>query len=418
MGQDETTARDLRKELRAFLSELRRFLTTSPASDKPTFGRQAFTFSEKLLLPVALVIGGWFVQSALKRQDSELKMAELAVDILKVEPGSDSPVGLREWAVDVVDQYSGVTISKAGRDSLVTRKLVVASDLAFLSDVLGSSPYTVNIAFWNVSHLSAGDTMRLTTIANIVSMSGIDILVATEMAPDTALSLRQMFKDRGVSMQFVEGASGGQMKIVVFYNASTTEIVEPFEEIGNGNKSVSKPGAPLFARAPLYGRVKMSEKGGATELGLVAIHLNSTTEGNVRTPHTLARRKEQCEFLQAFVDQKASESGGQPAIVIGGVLNSTLTDESVLTLLQSETIQPVSQSEQPTWIRRSEAAAAVDHVFVTNDVKRLVFDSNVIKLDSWLTDFVEKVSDHRPVTVRLLYPEVVTGFSRATHESP
>ena len=75
-------------------------------------------------IPVVLGIVGFEVNLSLKERDVRLRTVELAVGILQENPQAspETPV-LREWAMDVIDNYSGVPLPKDARSELLSKPL-------------------------------------------------------------------------------------------------------------------------------------------------------------------------------------------------------------------------------------------------------------------------------------------------------
>jgi hypothetical protein len=80
-----------------------------------------------LIIPIVLGVGGYFLNLALKNRESQTKMVELAIDILKVEPkpNNEEDKALRNWAMDVIDKYSEVKLPQKVRDALESKPLDV-----------------------------------------------------------------------------------------------------------------------------------------------------------------------------------------------------------------------------------------------------------------------------------------------------
>lgn len=57
----------------------------------------------------------------------EVKMVEIAVGILRAEPEANIRPA-REWAVDVISEYSEVPMSKAAREALLSHQALSFSD--------------------------------------------------------------------------------------------------------------------------------------------------------------------------------------------------------------------------------------------------------------------------------------------------
>lgn len=69
-----------------------------------------------IAIPLALGIGGYLVNIALKERESETKFIELAISVLSSEPKPfDDYRALRKWAVDVLETYSDVPIPEQAK---------------------------------------------------------------------------------------------------------------------------------------------------------------------------------------------------------------------------------------------------------------------------------------------------------------
>ena len=77
---------------------------------------------------VAIPVVGYWFSSALKNREIEGKFVELAVQILKAEP-TDSQRNLREWAIAVINNYSGVPLSHEVSSDLINKIVIPSSPL-------------------------------------------------------------------------------------------------------------------------------------------------------------------------------------------------------------------------------------------------------------------------------------------------
>ena len=75
-----------------------------------------------LLIPVILAIAGNVVNQSIKSKEVNLRLVEMAVDILKTQPNATN-YALREWAVTVVDGDSGFKLSSAAHQELLSSPL-------------------------------------------------------------------------------------------------------------------------------------------------------------------------------------------------------------------------------------------------------------------------------------------------------
>jgi hypothetical protein len=85
-----------------------------------------------LLIPVVFAIFGFFINNTIKEKEIKLQYIEMALGILREEPSQDS-IGLRLWAIDVVQKYSIVGFSEEAleelkKSALPFRKILKGSD--------------------------------------------------------------------------------------------------------------------------------------------------------------------------------------------------------------------------------------------------------------------------------------------------
>lgn len=89
---------------------------------------------------VALV--GYLLSADVKVQEVEVKYVELAVGILK-EPKDKTEPSVRQWAIDIVNEYSGVEMSEMTKNALLEKPFIyekpaLETDLYLSDNVLGS----------------------------------------------------------------------------------------------------------------------------------------------------------------------------------------------------------------------------------------------------------------------------------------
>jgi hypothetical protein len=71
-----------------------------------------------LLIPVVIAVLGQRYTSALKEREIQSHFVELALTVLK-EPPREENKAVRQWALNVVDEYSGVPLGDSARQELV-----------------------------------------------------------------------------------------------------------------------------------------------------------------------------------------------------------------------------------------------------------------------------------------------------------
>ncbi|MEZ2354442.1 hypothetical protein [Caballeronia sp. RCC_10] len=68
-----------------------------------------------IAIPVVIAIVGWIIQNRLSQQSLSQEYVKLAVAVLEKPRGSEAPAGLRDWAVDLLNQNSP---TKFGADTI------------------------------------------------------------------------------------------------------------------------------------------------------------------------------------------------------------------------------------------------------------------------------------------------------------
>lgn len=76
-----------------------------------------------VVIPIVVAVVGNMYTSALKEREIQSRFVELAVNILKELP-DDSNRSIRIWAIQVIDQYSGVPFDQEAKRALETSPLL------------------------------------------------------------------------------------------------------------------------------------------------------------------------------------------------------------------------------------------------------------------------------------------------------
>ncbi|MBB4302343.1 hypothetical protein GGD81_001370 [Rhodobium orientis] len=68
--------------------------------------------------------GGWWTFAS-KDRELDIKMVEVALSILRSDPEKSPASGARTWAMDILDQYSGVTLTPKARAELQSAPVMI-----------------------------------------------------------------------------------------------------------------------------------------------------------------------------------------------------------------------------------------------------------------------------------------------------
>lgn len=87
-------------------------------------------------IPVVLAVFGWIIQNRLSERNVSQEYVKLAVSVLEKPESSKVPAGLRDWAVDLLNQNSPTKFSAETMRQLKTGEINLAS---VLSSVLATA---------------------------------------------------------------------------------------------------------------------------------------------------------------------------------------------------------------------------------------------------------------------------------------
>ncbi len=181
--------------------------TTDPSTGRPDLWERAKAVSSiasAVVIPVVLLWVGDNFSKAIKERELQGKFVELAVQILREEPSKQAN-GLRDWATEVLNEYSGVPFSPETKKALIeTTPLPEASPAR---PVIGPAAYEGKASLGNTE---TGDGLRFLGrgYVQIVGRAnyqrfgdaiGIDLVADPERAaePDVAAKILAVFlKDR------------------------------------------------------------------------------------------------------------------------------------------------------------------------------------------------------------------------------
>jgi endonuclease/exonuclease/phosphatase family metal-dependent hydrolase len=156
-----------------------------------------------------------------------------------------------------------------------------------------------------------------------------------------------------------------------------------------------------FPRAPVHAELTARAGSFDVPFDFTVLHLKALEDSESRE-----RRRDACEALRGLLDDRAGE--GAPDAVLVGDWNDRLTDEGqanvFATFLEapdrfSFTTLPLAEDGQFSFV---PSRSFIDHVLVAgSDAATLVpRDTEVVRLDETVPDYVERISDHLPILSR------------------
>jgi endonuclease/exonuclease/phosphatase family metal-dependent hydrolase len=248
-------------------------------------------------------------------------------------------------------------------------------------DVSSSS---FDIITWNIEHFPIVSTTSK-EVANIILTSNVDLIAFQEVS--STESLDKLL----VELPGWEGkiSISGDINLGYLYKTSEVRITE----LTTLYDSLGSP----FPRPPV---VTIATHTSGLSATLINIHLKCCGGSD-----NIARRVEASNLIQQYID---SEKPNDPVIVLGD-FNDEITSEAEPTPFQNFLDDPndyrfidmaIAQDEDLGWSYPSWPSH-IDHLLITNELFDNVIEVKTLLLENCNHYYLNSVSDHRPVLMRL-----------------
>ena len=100
--------------------------TTRELDPRWEIGKIIVQFVGVALIPVVIASVGFALNAALSEREANQQMVILAIDILKTQPDiSTQDSALREWAIEVLDEFSRIPLNTDAKRILLNEPLIV-----------------------------------------------------------------------------------------------------------------------------------------------------------------------------------------------------------------------------------------------------------------------------------------------------
>lgn len=329
----------------------------------------------------------------------------IAVGLLAL--ANDPEVDVEE--LDASTDHGGVGLNRKAAENIVAARPI--DDLAALDDVpwVGVASCEALAAYacnedrrclapldamtWNLRHFPLTSATE-DAVVDILDELGPDVIGVQEVESPTP------FFAVVEALDGYEGILGREAdtRVGMMYRASTFEVLGVDHLFQNDSRA--------FPRPVLAVTMRVREALEPTEIVFVVVHLKAMSGATNE-----ARRREAIEKLRAWID--ARRASGDEHIVVVGDWNDEIDDAAqwnVFTAL----LDPAARVE-PLTVPLAEAGefsyvpfqTLLDHVVVTDETLDVLVDpvTEVLHLDqTWSGEYLDDVSDHRPVRTRFGVP--------------
>jgi DNA/RNA endonuclease G (NUC1)/V8-like Glu-specific endopeptidase/endonuclease/exonuclease/phosphatase family metal-dependent hydrolase len=288
-----------------------------------------------------------------------------------------------------------------------------AAGLEALVELYKGTDQDLDVGFWNVEWLTKWYETKTPAVAKVIRQMNLDVWTLEESSPNAAKAVvAELRETYGLAFDWLGAepdAADGKQSCTVLWNTATVECVaetwgEPIETwLKVHSKDAEDLGfeavhGKVFDRYPALFRVKAKRPAGepSFEFYLVPLHLKAMDEGSLR-------RQMASKILAAAVKKKI-ELGGLTDFVIGGDYNAELATEDFAALAEGGMVPLSAEDEQGgafSYIKGPKSL--IDHIFLSPNLAERygAKDYFIVAVDKTFPNYVNEVSDHRPVLVRL-----------------
>lgn len=278
-------------------------------------------------------------------------------------------------------------------------------------DTYRGTDQDIDIGFWNIEWLATRwtDDRKLNGAARIIADLNLDAWGLSEVSPKGVRALVQriaeIYGDRyEYGFSEPDAADGKQSTAMIWKKSSLSgktiawpSTVEPLlrRRSDNSGTAFEAVHGKIFDRYP--GLFRFSTAGDMPEYAfhVVPLHLKAMDEGSLR--RRLASR-----ILARAVEDLTRETGLD--VILGGDMNAPLASNDFKTLEDAGFAVLGAQDEREgafTYLKGPQSA--IDNVFLSPGMKQTVgsVDYFIVAKDRSMSEFIDNVSDHRPIAMRL-----------------
>jgi hypothetical protein len=278
-------------------------------------------------------------------------------------------------------------------------------------DTYRGTDQDIDIGFWNIEWLATRwtDDRKLNGAARIIADLNLDAWGLSEVSPNGVRALvdriAEIYGDRYECGFSEPDAPDGKQSTAMIWKKSSLSgetIAWPSNVEPLLRQRSDDPGAELeavhgkiFDRYP--GLFRFSTAGDMPEYSffVVPLHLKAMDEGSLR--RRLASR-----ILARAVEDLSQGTGLD--VILGGDMNAPLASDDFKVIEDAGFAVLGAQDEREgafTYLKGP--LSAIDNVFLSPGMKQTVgsVDYFIVAKDRSMSDFIDNVSDHRPIAMRL-----------------
>jgi V8-like Glu-specific endopeptidase/endonuclease/exonuclease/phosphatase family metal-dependent hydrolase len=284
-----------------------------------------------------------------------------------------------------------------------------------LVDAYKGEERDIDVGFWNIEWFNKYYETKMKEVAKVITSMNLDIWALEEVSPKSTKELVD-YLNRNFNLEYTYAASEPDASD---YKQSTTVIWNTRTVKGKVEKWPKKINdwfkvhsldfddlvleaveGKVFNRYPglFYFEAKNRSDFDPFNFYLIPLHLKAKGEGS-------KRRIMASKVLGAAINKMIEEYNKDQDFIIGGDYNATLASEDFDDLIDKGFVAVSAADEKSgafSYIK-SRYKSLIDHIFLSPNLAYSYGSDDyfIVARDRTLPNFIENVSDHRPVLIRL-----------------
>lgn len=252
---------------------------------------------------------------------------------------------------------------------------------------------TLDIVTWNLHLFPSNGTESVDYMEEAILALQPDIIALQEISSESSL---ETLANRLDNYEYAYAYGGGNWGLAYLYNSSEVALLnDPYEIYTNEWSAFPRP--PFVMEANWNGKK------------VIIINNHLKAYGDIEN---IERRIEAIELLDEYIDENLDDE----RVVVVGDMNDELTDDvnNVFDIMLNDqqsyffTDLSIAEGSNLLWSYPSYPSH-IDHIAITNELFTEHYKTETILYDTYLdgrwTEYLENISDHRPVAISLVIEE-------------